>query len=271
MICLTEQEFHKIEKFVRDNFGINLEKKFALIQARLSLDIERRGYSSFEEYYQTVASNPHGQECQHMVDKLSTNHTFFFREPVSFDHMSQVALPELIKKGVDEIRVWSAAASTGQEIYSIAMVLDEALSLYGKADFVLTGSDINEEALATAENGIYPIAELARIPQKFRQRYCVKHSNGTFEIAPFLRKHVSFHLKNLVRPFGVMQKMHFVYCRNVMIYFKADVKQKLTEELNRVILTGGYLYIGSTETIDPAKRFFKYIKPSVFAKVGGAA
>ena len=270
MINLTEQEFHLIETFVRKNYGINLEKKSALVQARLSLDIERKGYSSFQEYYSKIVSDPTGPECQHMIDKISTNHTFFFREPASFDHMRNVVVPALIRGGVKDIKVWSAAASTGQEIYTIAMLLDDMLSLHQDVTFHITGSDINQEVLNTARDAVYPDDELKHIPSIFHARYCNRNGDGTFAISPKLKKNVSLFKKNLALPFGVMSRYHMVFCRNVMIYFKNDTKQQMTSELHRVIYPGGFLYVGCTETVDSTKRLFQYVKTSVFARLDGA-
>lgn len=267
MISLNEPEFRQIVEFVKAEYGINLEKKFALVQARLSLDIERKGYRSFKEYFAKIIANPGSPECQHMIDSLSTNHTFFFREPASFDHMKSEALPELIQNGVKNIRIWSAAASTGQEIYTIAMILDDALSLHRGVTFQITGSDINQEVLQTAREAVYPVGELAKIPSCFHARYCVKRDKDTFEIARHLRDKVSLHRRNLALPFGAIYKFHLIFCRNVMIYFGREAKERLTKELHRAIYPGGYLYVGGTETVDPERRFFRYVKPSVFARI----
>lgn len=267
MISLNECEFHRVVEFVKLHYGINLEKKYALVQARLALEIEREGYTSFRTYFDEVFAAPNGAAAQAMIDKLSTNHTFFFREPASFDHLVQSAFPEFVRRGLRHVLIWSAAASTGQECYTIAMLLDEYCRTSGAdISFSVVGSDINSQVLKTAAAGVYSAAELARIPSRLHSRCCLLRDNGSFAVAPEIKARVSWRRNNLVGPLSLVYRYHVIFCRNVMIYFDAATKQKLTQSLHRAMYEKGLLYIGNTETIDSTRRFFSSISPSVFLR-----
>ncbi len=267
MIPLDDHEFYRAVEYVRAHYGINLEKKMALVQARLSLDIERKGYRSFKEYFDKVFAAPQSLEAQQMIDKISTNHTFFFREPSCFEHMKKAALPELLKRGTKQISIWSAAASTGQECYSIAMLLDDYLRMHKtEASFRIVGTDINSQVLRTAADGVYPQSEFFKIPSLYRSRYCIQRSDGFFEICADLKSRISWHKNNLVDPKNAVFRYHLIFCRNVMIYFDAPTKQRLMQRLHRAIYDDGYLYLGGTETVDPGRKYFTYISPSIFLK-----
>lgn len=272
MLVLNEREFLRAVSFVRDNYGINLEKKYALVQARLALDIEHKGYSSFAEYFDVVFANPHGAESQSMIDKISTNHTFFFREPRCFEHMKNVAVPAFVRQGIRHICIWSAASSSGQECYTIAMILDDLLkSRYGGVSFSILGTDVNSVVLKTAAEGIYPAAEIQKIPPSFQKRYCVRRQDGDYEISPALKSLISWKKVNLIEPLRGIFRYHLLFCRNVMIYFDAATKEDLAKRLHKAIFNDGYLYLGSTETVDPARKYFTYISPSVFARKQASA
>lgn len=266
LLTLNDRDFERIVRFVRENYGIELGKKRALIQGRMGLDIERRGFASFTQYLDAVLARPAGLECQHMIDKLSTNHTFFFREPGCFTHMRDVAVPALVRAGATRIDVWCAAVSTGQECYAAAMTLDEALAPYPRATYRILGSDVNTEVLAVARRGVYDAAQLEAIPKRYHSRYLRVREDGSFEIAERLREHIEWRRVNLVRSLAAIPQQHLVLCRNVMIYFAPDTKDALCAELHRITRDGGYVYVGSTETLDMKRMRFRYVEPSVFAK-----
>lgn len=267
MITLDEKEFHRVVVFVRDRYGINLEKKFALVQARLSLDIERKGFTSFKEYFDSIFSDPKSLECQNMIDKLSTNHTFFFRETACIEHMRRSAIPEMLKDGVSNFLIWCAASSSGQECYSIAMVLEDMLSLSpGLFSYSITGSDINTQVLSKARAGVYPLPELDKIPLSYQKRFCRIRSDGYFEVSDELKRRMFWFRQNLMQPFILSRTYHIIFCRNVMIYFDSDAKKKLVCSLNNVLRSGGYLYLGTTETADSRSDLFTHVAPSVLRR-----
>lgn len=267
MLTLSDRQFQRIVCFVRDRYGINLIKKRALIQGRLALDIQRRGFSSFDAYFDDVIAHPGGAECQRMIDKLSTNHTFFFREPDCLAHMRDVAVPAFARSGVRRLDIWCAASSTGQECYSIAMTLEDALHSLDMSYRIL-GSDINDQALAVAQAGVYDIRELAGIPEKYVKRFCVPRDERSFEISRALMERVTWKQINLAQPLRFFQNasFHLIFCRNVMIYFDASLKEAITDELHRIVRGDGFVYVGGTETLDMKRTRFQYLRPSVFEK-----
>ncbi len=267
MLAIDDRQFTRVAAFVRETYGIDLSKKRALIQSRLALDIERRGYSSFEQFFDAALRDPAGAECQHMIDKLSTNHTFFFREPACFAHMLSVALPALVARGKKTLHIWCAAAATGQECYTVAMLLEDALARHVGLDYHILGSDINCEVLEIAREGAYPASELANIPDGFQSRFCRKQGER-FSVAPALKERIVWKQQNLLPPlngFGA-RAFDLIFCRNVMIYFAPAVKEALTSELYRIVDDGGFVYVGSTETLDMKRTRFLYRQPSVFEK-----
>lgn len=266
MLTVSDGDFSRIVDFVRENYGINLKKKRSLIQSRLALDVERRGYTSFGHYLDDIFAHPNSPECQHMIDRLSTNHTFFFREPSSLEHLRDVAVPALIARGVKHILIWCAAAASGQECYSIAMMMEAALYLRKDVSYHILASDINTDVLKVGERGVYPLAEMENIPSVFRRLYCKPLDDSSFEIAPELKDNISWQKINLVKPLDAVPQQHVIFCRNVMIYFEPDTKDALASELHRLLLDGGYVYVGNTETLDKSRTRFDYICPAVFEK-----
>lgn len=267
---LTEREFVRLVKFVREKFGINLEKKRELIEARLSYDINTRGFHSYTQYLDCVTGDPLGKECQNMIDRLSTNYTFFFRESTCLQHLKKVVVPELLQRGEKTIRIWSAAASSGQECYTIAMVMEDALALQAEGvTYSILGTDINGQMLEMAQRGVYPVAESKNIPQTYQRRYCRTVDAEHFEITEKLRNHIRWKRQNLMESFCIAQPFHVVFCRNVMFYFAPETRALLIGSLGDAVRPGGYLYIGTTESLAAQSKLFRYVAPSIYRK-GGA-
>ncbi len=268
MPVLSDACFQRLVDFVIRRYGINLACKRALVEARLSFDISRRGFSSYEEYLKAVMANPSGTECQHMIDRLSTNHTYFFRETDCMQHMLKTALPSLCSQNSRELRIWCAAASSGQEPYTLAMLLEEELCVKRKdVTYSILATDINTEVLQIAQKAIYADSELKNIPQRYLH-YCQDNHNGSFAIEKAIRTHITWQQKNLMEPFGFRAPFDFIFCRNVMIYFQQDTRQKVTGALWQALRPNGYLYVGTTESIDLTRKLFRYIAPSIYQKGG---
>lgn len=266
---ISDAEFNQLVTFVRDRYGINLEKKRELVISRLSFHISTRGYHSYAEYLREVTANPDGDECQRMIDRLSTNHTYFFRETECLRHFTTKALPELLKQRVDPLRIWCAAASSGQECYTIAMELKAALSLRAPAtDFTILATDVNDEVLAVGERGVYAAKELDGIPEAYRRIYTRSAGKDGFEIEPALRRHVAWKRKNLMEPFVFQHRFDAIFCRNVMFYFRPETRDELMPKFSAALKPGGCFYVGVTESIDRHRRYFSYIAPSIYQKAG---
>ena len=264
-MTINDADFSRLVRFVRERYGINLEHKRQLIDARLAFDISRRGYRDFTSYVSEVVTDPNGEECRHMVNRLSTNYTFFFREPDSIEKLCGPVLADFCSHGRERIRIWSAACSSGQEAYSIAMALTLLQRATGQPfSFEIVGTDINTETLATAERGVYPEEELAQIPARYRQ-FTLRRAGGVFEVAPEIRARVSWRYENLLSddaPAGY----DVIFCRNVMIYFTPALRRDMTKRLYAALRPGGYLFTGATESIDLERKRFRYLSPAFYQR-----
>lgn len=265
MAAISDRDFLRLVNFVRDRFGINLEHKRQLIDARLAFDLSRRGYAGFEPFVAKILANPEGEECQRMINKLSTNFTFFFREADYGESLCGPVLTELAKRGRTKLRLWSAACSSGQEAYSAAMMLEARRNLYGPTfDYEIVGTDINTDMLAMAAKGVYPPEELEHVPLRYRPYIGLLHDRG-FQISESLRRKVTWRYENLLDQ-TAQNSYDVILCRNVMIYFTPQLRRDMTRKLHSALRPGGYLYTGATESIDLERRYFRYISPAFYQK-----
>lgn len=269
LIKLNDREYRIFVSFIREKFGVNLDGKRDLIESRLAYDIEKNGYNSFTNYIELLMANPTGVECQKMVGRITTNHTYFFREDEHFHHLQKLVIPELAKRlRTYELTIWSAASSSGQEVYSSAMVVDDAIKKMGLDwKWSILGSDISTNVLTKAKLGVYPVAEMEAIPKIYHSYCSIKSDKTTFEISPVLCKNISFRIQNLIEPFPYRNQFDVVFCRNVMIYFDNPTKEKLISALYQTIKPGGYLYVGTTESLGRRVQDFKYIAPAIYRKI----
>ncbi len=261
---LTDTEFFRLYTFVRQNFGINLEKKRTLVEARLAFYISQHGYHSFGEYLNTVIPAPRGEECQVMINRLSTNYTFFFRESAALQVTAQKILPSLAAAGLKKVQIWCAACASGEEVYSLAMVLEHTLLVgLGMVDYTIYGTDINTDLLTQAQSGSYDNRQLDSIPAEY-QKY-VRRRDDHIQISRRLQDKVSWQYENLLETYDAA-KWDVIFCRNVMFYFQPDVREKLVGQLYRALRPGGYLVLGSTENVDLKRRLFEHLEPTVYRK-----
>lgn len=270
MISLTDSEFTTFTAFVKRNYGINLEKKRVLIEGRLSNTLKERGLSSFNQYLEKVIKDTSGKEVMELLNKITTNHTYFMREMEHFQFMFSHVLPYFDKTLKSRsLRIWSAGCSTGQEPYTAAMVLDEYFGLRKKFyDISILATDISMNALDTAKKATYTAESLKDIPQKWLNSYFVNKEDKTFEVCPKIKNAVVFKPFNLMEPFNFKEPFDLIFCRNVMIYFDVPEKELLIDKFYNCIRPGGFLFIGHSETINREKSRFTYIKPAIYRKDG---
>lgn len=270
---LTDREFQLIRSLVYKKFGINLgEQKRNLVVARLQKVLLAGGFSSFGEYYEHVIRDASGRALLTLVDQISTNHTYFFREKEHFDLLKTEILPGLNEecKGIGrQVRIWSAGCSSGEEPYTLAMVLTEYLSGNpSNIDAAILATDISVTALEKAVTGIYPAGKMSQVPFSYRQRYFSPLKDGNWAVKQCLKDMVLFRRLNLMsREFQFKGLFQVIFCRNVMIYFDKTTQQELIERFHRYTEPGGYLIIGHSETINRGAGLYKYIKPSVYQKI----
>lgn len=269
MIKLTDKEFSTLTSYIHSNYGINLAKKRILIEGRLSNTLREKGLNSFQEYMDILFKDKTGTEVTNLLNKITTNHTYFMREVEHFDFMMNTVLPYFEKTVPSKVlRIWSSACSSGQEPYTMAMAIDEYFgSKKNLWDTVILASDISMSALEKAKKGIYSAEGLNEIPEKWRKKYFVDKKDGTFEVCDKIKKEVVFKPFNLMDSFSSLRKpFDLIFCRNVMIYFDDATKETLINKFYEYTSPGGFLFIGHSEVINRAKTNYKYIKPAIYQR-----
>ncbi len=248
---LTDTEFFDIVEFVKSNFGINLSKKRILIEGRLEFTLKKLGYSNFADFIAHVKKFPNSEEATVFLNKITTNHTFFMREKQHFDFLTSTVLPDFERTLKDkEARIWSAACSYGHEPYNLAMCIDNYLgNKKSQWDTKILATDISENALQIAKNGIYDKNVVSELPESWQKKYFKALPNGQLQVTQALRKEVVFKMFNLMDNIITKKPFDLIVCRNVMIYFENDTKEALIERFYNALRPGGYLFIGHAETI----------------------
>jgi len=271
---LTDEEFNLISRLVYDKFGINLsEQKRALIIGRLQKVLRLEGFASFKDYYHHVVSEPSGRALLTLVDKISTNHTFFFRENDHFEYFSSVILPQFIarqyKRPKADIRIWCAGCSSGEEPYTLAMVISEYFRNNAMdADIGILATDISISALEKGAEGVYPEERMSQVPLIYRKRYFNRQQDGAWAAKKELKEMVLFRRLNLIQQkYPFKGQFQVIFCRNVMIYFDKETQRSLINRFHRYTEPDGYLFIGHSETLDRSAGSYRYIHPSVYQRV----
>lgn len=264
---LTQNDFERLVAFMKKNYGINLEKKSVLIEGRLSNMIAKRGFTSFKDYLDFALNDKTGNETIQLVNKLTTNHTFFLREPEHFDFLKKTILPYIEKTNVDHsMNLWCAASSKGHEPYTILFtVLDyfgPSISRW-RVNYIAT--DIDTEVLNIARAGVYPATELKDVPQGWITKYFKKIDDTQFAVRDNYRTMIQFKQFNLMDKIVTQKPYDFISCRNVMIYFDMQTKNDLVERFYDVTKEGGYLFTGHSESVSRTTRY-TYIQPAVYRR-----
>ena len=265
---LTDKEFSWIVSYVHKRYGINLSQKRVLIAGRLENYLLRNGYQNYSEYFTKVEQDPNGEEATNMINVLTTNHTFFMRESLHFDYMKNVALPWVKQHATSkkDVRIWSAAASTGEEPYAIAMVLKDFFGLDTQWNTQLLATDLSTRVLNHAIEGKYLAEQIAPLPDKWKRAHFTRISNEEYEVKKLLTKVNDFRQFNPMDDIKFKGLFHIVFLRNVMIYFDEQTKRNLLNRIYNHMENGGFLFIGTTESIDKTGTNFKYVQPSVYRK-----
>ena len=250
---MTDEEFYRIYRILKSQYGINLERKREIVSGRLDNYVRMGGYSSYTEYLNAVETDITGKMQQQLVNILTTNHTFFMREFEHMDFMRKEVLPYLKRKeaATKDLGIWCGASSTGEEPYILAMLLIDFFGLeHNQWDTTLLATDISTEALQTAIKGVYSAEQVKNLPETWKRRFMKTKDNGqTYEITKEIKEQVIFGQFNLMEPFAFRRKFHVVFMRNVMIYFDSIDKKKLVQKIYDYLEPGGYLFVGRTETI----------------------
>ncbi len=266
MIKITDNEFLEFVQYMHKNYGIDLSKKRQLIEGRLSNLIEKKGMKSFSEYMINIKKN-NGEEVSTLINKLTTNYTYFYREENHFKYLQEVILPfeEKMNK-LKTLNIWSAGCSSGEEPYTIAMVLDDYFK-YKKQDWKIqiVATDISQDVLAKAEEALYMEESLKLLPDSYKKRYFIKEKDK-YRINLDIKKQVTFKTFNLMEKIPERNKYNVILCRNVMIYFNSDTKLGLVNRFYEATKPEGHLMIGHAETIQRGQTKFKYICPAIYKR-----
>ena len=269
---ITEAEFQRLVKYMYNSFGINLSAKKVLVQGRLGNMLNERGFHSYDEYLDTVMKDTTGAEVTTILNKLTTNHTFFMREPEHYTFLKDTILPYMVKVNEKDhvLRIWSAACSSGEECYTTAMLLDQYFGAEkSKWDTRILATDISQNVIGKAKTGIYTDEGMKGLSNEWKARYFNNLGDGKYEICQGIKDEVIFKTFNLMDPMPDKYKVHpfdLIFCRNVMIYFDKPTKQALVDRFYDVVKPGGYFYIGHAESVSRSETKFDYIKPAIYRK-----
>lgn len=273
-VVLSEEDFRKISDIVYEHCGINLhDGKKELVRARVAKRLRSGNFKTFSEYIKYVLQDKTRTEFSILIDSLSTNLTGFLREPQHFGFLRSEFLPLLMerkkKKRDFKIRAWSAGCSSGEEAYSLAMTLLEAIQGTDRWDVKVLANDISTTMLETAEKGIYEKERVEPIPSLLRQKYMIQHRKGNrrvFEVSKILRDTVIFKHMNLVKDWVFSGPLDFIFCRNVMIYFDKATQARLVNRFWHLLDSGGMLFTGHSESLIGIDHNFNYIRPTMYVK-----
>jgi chemotaxis protein methyltransferase CheR len=276
LLVLREEDFSFVRRLLYDRFGISMgEQKRVLIAGRLSKRVRELGLGGFGEYFERLRADGSGEELSVLMNLLTTNHSYFYREAEHYRFLVANVIPGLgaglSAAGRGDFRIWSAGCAAGEEVYTTAMVVRDALASLGAPalDASLLATDISTQALEAARQAVYPESRLRELPPRLRASYLVAVGEGNYAVAPSIREMVLFKRLNLMRgDFPFKGQFDLVFCRNVMIYFDAASRQRLIEAIHRVMKPGGYFFIGHSETIPKETCPFEYIKPAIYRKAG---
>jgi chemotaxis protein methyltransferase CheR len=263
---ISDQEFGWFQRFIFEAAGISMsDAKKALVSGRLARRLNARQLDSFTAYFKLLSSGKDPQEVQAAIDLLTTNETYFFREPKHFDLLRRLA-GEAARKPHAGMRVWSAASSSGEEAYSIAMVLADLLP---NAPWEVVGTDISTRVLHKARRGHFPMERARHIPQDYLKRFCLRgfgEQAGTLLVDRSLRARVQFRHANLNEPLPSIGQFDVIFLRNVLIYFNTDTKRRVVSRLLGHLKPGGHLLIGHSESLNDLDQAVVPVAPSIYRK-----
>lgn len=261
--AITDQEFALFQRLIYKIAGISLsDAKKVLLVGRLGRRLKFHDFDNFSEYYRYLAKEDHPDELQIMVDLLTTNETYFFREPQHFDFLKQLAKNH--NRSAAPFRVWSGASSSGEEAYSMAMTLAECLPL---DEWEIFGSDISMTVLEKARKGLYSLERIDGIPTALLKKYCLKgvrEQAGSLLVSPELRSRVRFSQVNLTQPIHGIGEFDVIFLRNVMIYFDPETKRRVVENMLPLLKPHGHFIVGHSESLNGITQKLQAVRPTIY-------
>jgi chemotaxis protein methyltransferase CheR len=266
---LSDKDLSFVVKLVYERAGIRLhDGKRELITARLQKRLRTLGMHSYKEYLAHLQTDQSGDEMVAFLDAIATNHTYFFREEQHFDFLRDRVVPEMMVPGKTRLDLWSAACSSGEEPYTLAITLADLLP-GGPDAFSIFASDMSSKALAAARSGVYKMERVKDIPPDILRRHFERgmgEQNGLARVSAALRRRVEYAQLNLLEINDLGRKFDVVFCRNVMIYFDRIVQQRVVSMLERHVKPNGYLFISHSESLNGITHGLRWIAPAVYQR-----
>lgn len=267
---ITSNEYRELAEYIKQNYGINLGlHKQALVTGRLHHELEKYKLKTFSEYYKLILSDKSGEIVRALISRITTNHTYFMREADHFDFFREAVMPYLRATIKDrDLRIWSAGCSSGEEPYTLAMIMKDFFKAEkGAWDTKILATDISDKVLDKARAGIYSNAAMDNISPYWKNNYFREYDKGQKVIIDEIKREVVFRKFNLMdKVFPFKKKFNVIFCRNVMIYFDEYTKNQLVNKFYDWLEVGGYLFIGHSESLNRNASQFKYIKPAIYKK-----
>jgi chemotaxis protein methyltransferase CheR len=272
-VKMTEADFLKISQFIYSQYGIKMPlNKKTLLESRLQKRLKTTQIASFKAYIDYLFT-PHGQsvELVPMVDEVTTNKTDFFRGPDHFEFLSNVVAPELMRNKVNAFKIWSAGCSTGEEPYTIAMVMNEYGLQHPQVNYSVLGTDLSTQVLQRSVNAVYTEEQIAEVPLDLKRKYFLQSRNRQehrVRVVQALRDRIVFQRLNLMEEqYKTLTNFQVIFCRNVLIYFDRPTQESVICKLASRLVKGGYLFIGHSESLTQMKVPLQQVKPTIFRKV----
>jgi chemotaxis protein methyltransferase CheR len=269
---LSDTEFAQMRKLIYSKFGITLsDEKRSLLLGRLQKVIRSRNLRSFTEYISYLESDSSGKAISELINRISTNHTYFMREQEHFDYLSGKVLPELTERlarsGERDLRIWCAGCSSGEESYTLMMLIMEHLGAdYGKWCAGLLATDISMDVLGVAREGWYSDERIQGLPENLKRKYFTRERGG-WAAKDFLKREITFRRFNLMNSrFPFRRGFHVIFCRNVMIYFDTPTRTSLVQRFFENTTDDGHFFIGHSESLGRNGCAYKYVMPAVYRK-----
>jgi chemotaxis protein methyltransferase CheR len=260
---LSPDDFRRVRRIAYERAGLAIPAgKEGLVRSRVSKRLRDRRIPSFSAYLDAVEAED-GDEMVRLIDLLTTNKTDFFREPAHFDFLLEQILPAVVATG-KPLRIWSAGCSSGEEPYTLSMLLRE--SLPARYDVRILATDICTKVVAAARQGTYTAQQLADVSEARRQRWFTAAPDGSGTVVPELRAPISFALLNLMADWPMQGPFDLILCRNVMIYFDKPTVTRLVDRFRNLLTPGGHLFIGHSESLTAIEHKYRYVQPAVYAK-----
>lgn len=272
---LEDKEFRKIATFIETKVGIKMPiSKKLMLHSRLLSRLKALGLSSFLDYIDYIFSSEQikNEESISLIDVITTNSTYFYREKNHFEYLTSNVIPDLLKKGISKINIWSAGCSSGDEAYSLLIEIEEFKRKNPeiKFDYSILATDISIKILQSAKKSVYSINALKEVSDELKKRYFIEESKTKpdYTVKPEFREKVHFQRLNLMEDnYGLSSKMDIIFCRNVLMYFDKATQEKVITQILKYIKDDGYLFLGHSETVCDKKFSLNMLTPTIYQKI----